>query len=299
MGEVFTFIFGPPFELLIRVIPLSWIYPLSRTLAQLGRIGLGRREKIARANLTLVFGERKDQEEIQAIYQGCLAKTITGFVELMKFCSLSPELVKERIEIVGRKTLDEILEKRKGIVVPTIHLGNFPLIAAKMALEGYPVGAIIKNPKNRYLAGWYTRATEKLRIGFIDGGEKRLAARRSLQHLREGGILMIVLDQNPPYDEIMVDFFGYPVPTFKGPMVLAMRTGAPILPMFVVADRDWRHKIIVEKPFPLEMTGDRERDIIHNLSRLMKLTEGYIERFPEQWWWWHRRWKRHIDYKRL
>jgi lauroyl/myristoyl acyltransferase len=31
----------------------------------------------------------------------------------------------------------------------------------------------------------------------------------------------------------------------------------------------------------------------------MKLAEGYIEQYPEQWWWWHRRWKQHIDYKHL
>jgi KDO2-lipid IV(A) lauroyltransferase len=97
----------------------------------------------------------------------------------------------------------------------------------------------------------------------------------------------------------MVDFFGYPVPSFKGPMVLAMRTGATILPGFIVYDKGWRHKLFIEKPFSVETTGNQERDIADNLARLMKLIEEYIERYPEQWWWWHRRWKRHIDYKRL
>jgi KDO2-lipid IV(A) lauroyltransferase len=126
-----------------------------------------------------------------------------------------------------------------------------------------------------------------------------LATQQSLKQLRRGGIVYIVMDQNPPYPDIMVDFFGYPVPSFKGPMVLAMRTGATILPGFIVYDKGWRQKLFIEKPFAVKTTGNQERDISHNLARLIKLTEGYIERYPEQWWWWHRRWKRHIDYKHL
>jgi KDO2-lipid IV(A) lauroyltransferase len=138
-----------------------------------------------------------------------------------------------------------------------------------------------------------------LGVGFIDGGERRQATQQSLRQLRKGGIVYIVVDQNPPYPDIIVDFFGYPVPSFKGPVVLAMRTGAHILPAFIVYDKGWRQTIVIGKPLPLEITGESERDIAHNLSRLMKLIEGYIEQYPEQWWWWHRRWKRHIDYKRL
>ncbi|MBW2038976.1 MAG: hypothetical protein JRI46_05170 [Deltaproteobacteria bacterium] len=299
VGEGLTFVFAPAFILLIRLIPLSWVYPLSRTLAQLGRIGLGRRKKIALANLRLVFGKRKDEQEIQAIYQGCLTNTVISFLELLKFCFLPAEVVKKRIEIVGKENLDEALKKGKGIVAISVHLGNFPLICFKLALEGYPFAVIAKNPKNRYLTGLFNHCRDKVGIGFIDGGKRRTAAQGSLQQLRQGGVLLVQLDQNPPYKEIMVDFFGYPVPSFKGPVVLAMRTGASILPTFILADRDWRHKMIIERPFPLEITGDKEQDVARNLALLMKLTEGYIERFPEQWWWWHRRWKRHIDYKHL
>jgi len=299
VGEILTFIFAPPFVLFIRFIPLSWIYPLGRTLAHLGRIGLGRRKRIALANLRLVFGKKRNEEEIQAIYRRCLSNTVISFLELLKFCFLPPKVVKERIKLVGKENLDAAIKRGKGVIALSIHLGNFPLIALKLALEGYPFAVIAKNPKNRYLTGLFSRYRDKAGIGFIDGGYRKMAAQSSLQQLRQGRILFIQLDQNPPYNEIMVDFFGYPVPTYKGPVVLAMRTGALILPTFILTDGGGRHRIIVERPFSLKTTGDKERDIAHNLARLMRLTEGYIERYPEQWWWWHRRWKRHIDYKRL
>jgi KDO2-lipid IV(A) lauroyltransferase len=298
-GEKLTFIIAPPIILLIKLIPLSWIYLLGSVFAGVGRIFPGRRKKIALANLRLVFGERKGEKEVATIYKKCLTRTLTSFLESVKFCFLPPAVVRERIEIVGKKYLDEALKREMGIIISGLHLGNFPLLALMLAAEGYPIAVIIKKPRNRYMAQMYVRMTNKVGVGFIDGGERKQAAQQSLKQLRRGGIVYIVMDQNPPYPDIMVDFFGYPVPSFKGPMVLAMRTGATILPGFIVYDNGWRQKLFIEKPFAVKTTVNQDRDISQNLARLMKLIEGYIERYPEQWWWWHRRWKRHIDYKHL
>jgi len=299
VGEKFTFIVAPPLILLLKLMPLSWVYLLGRFFANLADIFLGRRKRIAMANLRLVFGARKNAEEINAIYRECLTRTVTSFVEIMKFVYLPPIVAKALVEIVGKERLDAAIKQGNGIIIAGLHLGNFPMLAAKLALEGYPIEVIIKKPRNKYLAQIYTRMTASIGVGFIDGGKRKEAAQQSLRQLRSGGIVYIVIDQNPPYPDIMVDFFGYAVPSFKGPVVLAMRTGATILPAFIVYDNGWRQKIFIEKPFVLETTGDQDRDVAHNLARLMKLIEGYIERYPEQWWWWHRRWKRYIDYKHL
>jgi KDO2-lipid IV(A) lauroyltransferase len=299
VGEKLTFVVAPPIILLLKLIPLSWVYLLGRFFASVVNIFLGRRKKIAMANLRLVFGTRKDEEEIAAIYRECLTRTVTSFAEAMKFCFLPRAVAKGRIEMTGKKHLDTMLKKGKGIIIAGLHLGNFPLLAAKLALEGYPIKVIIKKPRNKYVAQLYIRMTSAVGVGFIDGGQRKEAALQSLRHLRNGGIVYIVIDQNPPYPDIMVDFFGYAVPSFKGPVVLALRTGATILPAFIVYSNGWRHKLFIEKPFVLESAGDQEGDVVHNLARLMKLTEGYIVQYPEQWWWWHRRWKRYIDYKHL
>ncbi|OGP93977.1 MAG: hypothetical protein A2Z19_05455 [Deltaproteobacteria bacterium RBG_16_54_18] len=297
-GNIF-FLVGPPIVLLLKLIPLSGVYLLGRGLAWIVNIFPGRRKKIALANLHLVFGKRKSEKEFEAIYRECLTRTVTSFVEAMKFCMLRPAQAQGLIEIEGKEHLDAAMKSGNGIIIAGVHLGNFTLIPAKLARDGYPTAVIIKTPRNKYITRLYYRMTDMVGAGFINGGERRLAAQQSLRQLRKGGIVYIVMDQNPPYPDIMVDFFGYPVPSFKGPVVLALRTGATILPAFIVYENGWRHKLVIERPFPLETTEDQEQAIAHNLSRLMKLIEGYIERYPEQWWWWHRRWKRHIDYKKL
>ena len=172
---------------------------------------------------------------------------------------LPPAQAKGLIEIEGKEHLDAAIKRGKGIIIAGLHLGNFPLLAAKLALEGYPVAVIIKKPRNKYIARLYTNMTDTVGMEFIDGGERRQAAQQSLRQLRRGGIVYIIIDQNPPYPDITVDFFGYPVPSFKGPVVLALRTGATILPGFIVYENGWRHKLTIGKPLPLETTEDRSR----------------------------------------
>jgi KDO2-lipid IV(A) lauroyltransferase len=299
VGEKFTFLVAPPIILLLKLIPLSGVYLLGTIFASIARIFPGRRKKIAFANLRLVYGNRKNLREINAIYKECLTRTVTSFLEAIKFCFLPPAVAKSSIAMEGKEYLDAALKRGNGIIIAGLHLGNFPLLAVKLAMEGYPIAVIIKKPRNRYLAQFYINMTNKLGFEFIDGGERRLAAQQSLRQLRQGGIVYIVIDQNPPYPDITVDFFGYAVPSFKGPVVLAQRTGASILPGFIVYENGWRHRLTIGRPLPLETTANEEQDTAHNLSRLMKVAEGYITRYPEQWWWWHRRWKRHIDYKHL
>jgi KDO2-lipid IV(A) lauroyltransferase len=298
-GERLIVICSPPLILLIRLMPLSWCRLLARILARVAAIFSGRRKRIALANLRLVFGKRKGEKEIQSIYKNCLTITTTTFLEAPKYCCLSSTQIDKRTEIKGQENLEEVMRKGKGAIIASIHLGNFPLVVIKLAADGYSVVVIMKQSRNKRLSRVYQVFVDKKGFSLVDPSNRRRTTQSSLRQLRQGGILYLVIDQNPPYKDIMVEFFGYLVPSFKGPIVLAMRTGATILPAFVIGNNKGRNEIIIEKPFSLELTADTEKDIVHNLTRLMRICEGYIERYPEQWWWWHRRWKRHIDYKRL
>ena len=299
VGAKLSFIFIPPLVVFIYLMPLSLVYLLGKGMARIGDIFPGRRKKIALANLRLVYGKTKGEAEIETIYTQCLTRTVTSFWETAKFYALPSLLTEERIEIVGKQYLDDALHMSRGVIMAGLHLGNFPVLPLTLAKEGYPIAVILKKPKNKSIAWVLTHWMGKRGVGFIEGGKRRAATQQSLKQLRGGGIVYFVMDQNPPYTDIMVDFFGYPVPSFKGPVVLSMRTGAVILPGFIVYSHGWRQQLFIDKPFVLETTGDQERDVSHNLGRLMKLFEGYIEQYTEQWWWWHRRWKRHIDYKHL
>jgi Lauroyl/myristoyl acyltransferase len=86
-------------------------------------------------------------------------------------------------------------------------------------------------------------------------------------------------------------FFGTKAATATGPVVFAMRTKAPILPMFIVRQKDDTHKIIIEPPLYIEEKEDYKETLIYNVARITKIIENYIRKYPQEWGWIHRRWK--------
>ena len=90
---------------------------------------------------------------------------------------------------------------------------------------------------------------------------------------------------------VFVDFFGQKAATATGPVVFAMRTKAPIVPMFVVRQKDDTHKIIIEPPLKLEEPADDKTMIQRNTEKITQVIERYIRKYPQEWGWMHRRWK--------
>lgn len=90
---------------------------------------------------------------------------------------------------------------------------------------------------------------------------------------------------------VYVNFFGQKAATATGPAVFAMRTGAVILPMFIIRQSDDTHKIIVEPPLPIAQKNDEKEAIAVTMAKITDLIEQYIRRYPHEWAWMHRRWK--------
>jgi KDO2-lipid IV(A) lauroyltransferase len=114
----------------------------------------------------------------------------------------------------------------------------------------------------------------------------------SLKELRDNGLLFIPIDQNfGSGGGVYVDFFGQKAATATGPAVFAMRTGAVIVPMFIVRQNNDTHKIIVEPPVTLQEGHDEKESVTATMARITELIEKYIRQYPHEWAWMHRRWK--------
>ena len=116
------------------------------------------------------------------------------------------------------------------------------------------------------------------------------AAKKALYWLRKGGVLGIYIDQKFGKG-VLVDFFGHPALTAPGAAIYALKTKAPVVPIFIMRQKDRTHKIIIEQPIKLEITGDKEKDILINTANFTKVVEKYVRQYPSQWFWLHRRWK--------
>jgi len=118
------------------------------------------------------------------------------------------------------------------------------------------------------------------------------AAKRSLTALKKKEILWIALDQNAREGAVGIEFFGVKAATAQGPAVLALRTGAIVVPVYIRRHGWMRHTIVIKEPIDLEYTGDKEEDVYRNLRRFSAFIEKVILDNPTEWWWIHERWKR-------
>lgn len=181
--------------------------------------------------------------------------------------------------------LDAARAQGRGVIVVSAHIGNFTMVPIYLAQQGYPVHLIFREA--RYVPdGLYPRRLRDLGVTPIDADDGAGVARALLAALREGGVVMIYLDQGMKSGGVPVQFLGKTVAMPDGPVVLARRTGAPVLAAFYEPPRG---HLAVYGPVP--MSG-REVPVASDVQRLAELAEREIRTLPEYWSWRYRRWSR-------
>ena len=279
----------------IKLAELLSLKYLNLFASIVGRIGYhlgGKYRRIVDSNLRLAFGTSKTEKEYSDVAKVVFQNMLLNSLEIAKLFHAKPFLIKELVTVHGLEHLDAALSKGKGVVAVSAHMGNFSLIGPRLIMENYPFSLVLRDPRDEMLAQTLRDLRNNVGIESIPVHPRKDCIAHSLACLKRNGILFLQIDQNASSHDLWVDFFGWQVPTFKGPVVFSMRTGAPLIPMFIVRDRSGQHQLMIKPPFTLKKTDNQENDILHNTASLTKLIEGYIEQYPAQWWWFHRRWKK-------
>jgi len=112
-----------------------------------------------------------------------------------------------------------------------------------------------------------------------------------LKHLRRGGIVTLLLDQDAGKSGVRVDFLGRPASTWAGAARLALRTGCPLVPVAIVRQSSGGHVLRIGKTVAVGDLGRSEQDVVRLTQRCSHAVEAYILENPTQWYWVHRRWK--------
>ena len=281
----------------------AWVkcLPVASLSSYGGKIGpltfylLRRWRRVALNNLNLAFGKEKKKDEIRWICRELFKNMGRDMMEIYRCVDFEDSYFKTLVRFEGKEHLDRALKAGKGAIAVSAHLGNFPLMGARLANEGYPLSLVARDPENPKIAKVITSLRDAVGMESIPDEPRIACVSRCFKALKENRILLLQIDQNAPITEAWVDFFGYLVPTFKGPVLFSMRTGAPILPIFMKRNSDNLHKITIHPPFDLKKTGNVDQDITSNLAGLTKIIEAAIREYPEQWLWIYRRFKRARD----
>ncbi|MGC2607652.1 MAG: lysophospholipid acyltransferase family protein, partial [Silvibacterium sp.] len=252
-----------------------------------------RLRKTGLRNLELAFPE-KTTGELQRILRELYRNL--GWL-LGEFCQM-PNYTRENTRSFLRyEGLEHYLaarERGKGVLIVTGHLGAWELSSYYHSLMGYPMGMVIRRLDNAKVDGLVNaiRCLHGNRVLHKDD-----FARGLLGAMRHGETVGILMDTNmTPPQGVFVPFFGRLACTASGLARVALRTGAAVLPGFMVWEGAERKYVLrFGEEIPVVSTGDDEADALANTARFTAVIEDYVRRYPEQWLWVHRRWKTRPD----
>jgi KDO2-lipid IV(A) lauroyltransferase len=143
--------------------------------------------------------------------------------------------------------------------------------------------------KPRWFNDLITRRTARAGLGSLS---KTGSLDTMLELLSRGAVILFTFDQHAGgKDGVVVDFLGHPAATFKSLAILAMSTGAPVIPASGWREPDGTHVLRFEDPLPLVECADTNEAIRKNTQAFNDALGRMLLRHPEQWIWMHRRWK--------
>jgi len=257
--------------------------------AALGRLAyhLDRRHRrVALENLAAAFPGRSEAERA-AIARGVFEHFGSVVVELLKVATMKPAELLGLCETEGDEHCWKALEPKKGVLCFTGHFGYWEVQAVASAARFMPFSVLARPLDNPHLH----KLLEDIRT--MTGNQviyRHGAIRRILRDLALNRGVAMLIDQHLQRDAILVDFFNRPAATTSALAVLALRTGAAVIPVFALPLPGGRYKLIYESPVP--PPSEESPDAIREFTqRCTDVLEMYVRKHPELWLWMHRRWR--------
>jgi len=251
------------------------------------------RRRVILDNLRRVYGQTVDEPGIVALAQAHYGHLRQLFGEFLRFQWLSLDQQRAMVRIENLEAFVAAYEQGKGVLLLTGHFGNWE-VATVAGIGGFPqmrgrFHFVRRALKPEWFDRLVTRRFQKAGFGVLP---KRGSLDLMLDRLAQGDAIVFAFDQhaNPP-DGIAVDFFGTPAWTFKSLAIIALATGAPVLPATSWREANGHHVLRFEEPIPAVDDASTNEAIRLTTRAYNAAIERLVLRRPEQWYWVHRRWK--------
>lgn len=275
----------------VSLFPLAVSSALGRGFGSLAFVVARGERRKALESLAVAFPEKSEAERLE-LARRCFRHLGQAAFELGCIRQIDrriDELVEWPADV--RAVLDSALAERKGVVFITGHVGNWELLARRVALAGYPSQSIAKETSDPRTTALVERFRREGKVGSIWRGQGG-AAKQMLRALKEGEILGLLIDQDTNVQNVFVPFFGTLAATPRAAADLALRTHAAVVVGFCQRVGDGaKYRLSMKRvPFP-PPSGDKQVDATALTAAMSAEIEAAIRLTPEQWVWMHRRWK--------
>jgi len=279
------------FQGFLRVLPERLSYCIGTSLGRIGFLLLKSRRKVAIAN-AMRISPGISRETAQHTARVCFEKLGVDLIEALLFQYLKKSDLATRFRLEMRGGVKETLAEDRGVLALGFHYSNWEIMGVASHLLGREIVALARPLKghaglDRFLNG--LRASTGLTI--IPNKD---TARAVMRLLKEKRMVAFLGDQREKRSKaVWVELFDHKVPTSKGIVAIAMKTGAPVIPIYSIREGFLRYTVVCDEPVLIERTGAELDELIRrNARRINEVLERIVGGHPEEWFLVHRRFGR-------
>ncbi len=274
-------------QLVVRSMPRRWAAALGGGLGRLFHRWDDRRRSTAVRNVRAALPGRTDDEH-RAIVASAFANVGRHVIELLRFDAMRVDQMMALVEFEGAEHVERARAAGRGAMFFTGHFGFWELHVMAHAVRFEPILMVARRLDNPFLEAMIERVRTRVGTRIIP---RQGAVRGLLRGLLEHRSVGMMVDQHmQDRSAVTVEFLGRPAATTSAIAALALRTGAPVIPVFTLPLPGYRYRVVYEPP--VEMPDPRRPDAVQVLTqRCTDVLESYVRRQPELWLWMHRRWR--------
>ncbi|MFC2037513.1 lysophospholipid acyltransferase family protein [Chloroflexota bacterium] len=231
-------------------------------------------------NIRHVIGSDAGESEVEDLVRQACVNINKGHYDLFRLGHLSGKEIKDTVQVEGWENLRRALAEGRGAIVFSAHLGNVDLVMQLPPLVGIPVVAPVQRVEPERLFQYTLALRQSHGIRLIPSDESMIGLFRAL---KRGGMIALAADWRATNSSRAVEFFGSPAWLPEGPVRVALRTGAPLIPGFALRLPDDSFLLQIEPALELPRTGDEEADVVAGMEMVVETLERRIAQHPEQW----------------
>lgn len=264
---------------LARHLPLSVCYGIATWFADLRYWGSSEDRRAVQRNVAAILGP--DHPELSRTVREVFRNFAKYLVDFFQLERVDVAFIDRRVTIDGREHVDAARRRGHGVIILSAHVGNYELGAALAAIGGYPMNAIVLTHQDPRIDAFFKSQRLSRGVHSIPVG---MALRQGFACLKRNELLGILADRDFSGTGIRLPFLGRTMSVPAGPALFGLRTGASLIPTFLVREPGDRFRLIFERPIEPVSTGQEAQDVARLTADALVVLERYIRRYPMQWY---------------
>jgi len=269
--------------LVARYLPLNLCRLLGKVTALIIYAFSKKDRKGLANNLSAALGRPVTDPVVRKTVRQVFSNYGRYMIDFFLLPQLPPRKVKNFFaDIKGEEILKNALAKGRGAILLSAHVGNWEVGGSLLRTLNYPLAVVVMTHNAATTNALVNRLRQDKGISVIQVDQSPFSGIEVLRHLSNNGIVAMGGDRDYFGTGREIKFLGKNVKFPVGPVILAMNSGAALIPAFVLKQPDGRYFGILEQAIPLISEGDRDKAIKKNLEMTARIFEKYIRNYPDQ-----------------